>query len=463
MRAARPAAAALLCCALLTPAPAALAAAPAVPGAVVPAAPAVPVGPGTPAVGAAGTAVPAAPAAGGAPAGGADPSASLPVIGQGIAKSRQEGCTKPSDKGTERTPWAQTFLRPEAAWQLSRGAGVTVAVVGSGVDAASGVLEGRLALGPREFGPGGAGRDCVGHGTFVAGLIAARRQDGVGFAGIAPEARILAVAVTDEAGITTPELLAKGIRHAADGGARVIAVAVPVPVGGEDLAGAVQYARERGALVVAPVGPDQGTSAGSAGQAFPAAYPDVLAVTDLAPDGTVGSGGAAEGAGPAGRVDLAAPGDAVMSVGPGGKGYFTGAGPSFATAMVAATAALVLGYRPELTPAQLLDRLKATAYHPGTALPDARVGYGMVDPLGAVGAMLPGGPAAATAPAARAGTAVAAVQPPAPQPAGGQAAAVAGGALGAVVVIGGLGFVLTNGRRRGWQPGRWNAQEQEGA
>ncbi|MFF2040321.1 S8 family serine peptidase [Kitasatospora sp. NPDC058170] len=448
MRGRRPAAAALLCCALLTPAPAALAAGPAAPGTAVPAVP------GTPLVGAPGTAVPGAPAAGGAPAGGADPAGSLPVIGQGITKSKQEGCTKPSDKGTERTPWAQTFLRPEAAWQLSRGAGVTVAVVGSGVDAASGVLEGRLALGPREFGPGGAGRDCVGHGTFVAGLIAARRQDGVGFAGIAPEARILAVAVTDEAGITTPDLLAKGIRHAVDGGARVIAVAVPVPVGGEDLAGAVQYARERGALVVAPAGTDPGGSAGSGGQAFPAAYPDVLAVADLAPDGSVGGG--SDGAGPAGRVDLVAPGDAVMSVGPGGKGYFTGSGPSFATAMVAGSAALVLGYRPELTPAQLLDRLKATAYHPGTALPDPRIGYGMVDPLGAVGAALPGGPATAgTAPPARAGTAVAAVQPPAPEPAGGQAAAVAGGALGAVVLIGGLGFVLSNGRRRGWQPGRW--------
>lgn len=127
------------------------------------------------------------------------------------------------------------------------------------------------------------------------------------------------------------------------------------------------------------------------------------------------NGGAAgtEAAGPGGRVDLVAPGDALMSVGPGGKGYFTGSGPSFATAVVAGTAALVLGYRPELTAAQLLDRLKATAYHPGTVLPDARLGYGTVDPLAAVSAVLPGArDGAAAPPPARAGTAVAAVEPP---------------------------------------------------
>ncbi|MET9615533.1 S8 family serine peptidase [Kitasatospora indigofera] len=458
MRRRRPAAVALICSALLTPAAAAGAAGQGAQGA-----------PGVAAAtGAPGGSGPAAPAGPAASSGGADPM-SLPVIGQSTGTARPEGCAKPSDKGTERTPWAQTVLRPEAAWQLSRGAGVTVAVVGSGVDAAAGVLDGRLALGPREYGPGGAGRDCVGHGTFLAGLIAARRQDGTGFAGIAPEARILAVAVTDEAGITTPALLAKGIRDAADGGARVIAVAVPVPVGGEDLAGAVRYAGERGALVVAPAGPDATSSGGSGGQAFPAAYPEVLAVAGLGPSGAVSNGagsngggsngGAAgtEAAGPGGRVDLVAPGDALMSVGPGGKGYFTGSGPSFATALVAGTAALVLGYRPELTPAQLLDRLKATAYHPGTVLPDARVGYGTVDPLAAVSAMLPGAPDGAAPPPARAGTPVAAVEPPAARPGDGQAVAVAGGVLGGVALVGGLGYVLKHGRRRGWQPGRWSS------
>ncbi|MGW6913464.1 S8 family serine peptidase [Kitasatospora sp. NPDC054939] len=416
-----------------------------------------------------------------AAAAGADPGA-LPPIGQTTAAVRQDGCVKPSDKVVDRTPWAQALLRPETAWQLHRGAGVTVAVVGSGVDGASGVLGNRLAPGTRLHGPGGADRDCVGHGTFLAGLIAARQQDGTGFAGIAPEARILPVAVTDDTGATSADLLARGIRAAADGGARVIAVAVPVAAGGDDLAKAVRYAGDKGALVVAPAAPDPGVApAGTTvGEVFPAAYPDVLAVSDLAPGGTLpargtgGTGGAsgtggsggASGAGgsggadgapgsaarPAGRIDLVAPGTAMTGPGPGGKGHFTGSGPSYATAVVAGTAALVLGYRPELTRAQLLDRLKATAYHPGTALPDPWLGWGTVDPSAAVGAELPP-PVAATA---RPAPTVAALAPPTPDPAGGQAALLAGGVLAGTALAGGAAAVLIRGRRRSWQPGRWN-------
>ncbi|MDH6707594.1 membrane-anchored mycosin MYCP [Kitasatospora sp. MAA19] len=384
--------------------------------------------------------------------GGADPAA-LPVIGQNRGAGRPDGCLKPSDKGTDRTPWAQTYLRPEAAWQLSRGAGVTVAVVGSGVDPASGVLDGRLTPGPREFGTGDSTRDCVGHGTFLAGLIAARRQDGVGFAGIAPEARILAVAVTDDAGITTPALLAKGVRDAADGGARVIAVGLALPTGEAELGDAVRYATGKGALVIAPAAPDQGGTSPSApsappAAAYPAALPDVLAVSDLAPNGAPPSGAA-----DAVRVDLAAPGDAVLSVGPGGKGYFTGAGPSFATALVAGTAALALAYRPDLTPARLADRLRATAYHPGTALPDPHLGYGTVDPLAALSTPLPGDATATPRPALT----VSLVQAPPPDPAPHQAALIAGGTVAGVTLIVGAALMCTAGRRRAWRPGRWSA------
>ena len=385
--------------------------------------------------------------AAGSGAGAAAAPASFPAIGQTTAEVQQDGCVKPSAKGTDLTPWAQTFLRPEGAWALSRGAGVTVAVLGSGVDASSGVLEGRLTLGPRLHGEGGAGRDCVGHGTFLAGLIAARRQPGLGFAGIAPEARILAVAVTDDVGNTSADLLARGIRAAADGGARVIAVGVPVPGAGPELAAAVAHAGERGALVIAPSAPDSNSSGASDAGAFPAAYPDVLAVSDLGPGGAL-----PQAAANSGRIDLTAPGDALMSVGPGGPGYFTGSGPSLATAVVAGTAALVLGYRPELTRAQLADRLKATAYHPGTVLPDARLGYGTVDPTAAVAADLPATPGA---PATAARPAVAALTPPPARPAGRHAVAVAGGVLAGTALVAGAGAVLARGRRRGWQPGRW--------
>ncbi|MER7753268.1 S8 family serine peptidase [Kitasatospora sp. NPDC097643] len=395
-----------------------------------------------------------APAASAASAAGtppADPGA-LPVIVQNrgaAGTGRSDGCVKPSDRNTERTPWAQTFLRPESAWQLSRGAGVTVAVLGSGVDPASGALDGRLTPGPREYGPGDSARDCVGHGTFLAGLVAARRQDGIGFAGLAPEARILAVAVTDDVGTTTPALLAKGIRDAADGGARVIAVGVPVATADEALAAAVHYADGKGALVIAPAAFDPGNpSAGgpAGGPVYPAALPEVLAVSDLAPNGSPPAGGP-----DGGRIDLVAPGDAVLSVGPGGKGHFTAAGPSYATAVVAGTAALVLGYRPDLTPAQLRERLTATAYHPGTALPDPHVGYGTVDPLTALSTPLPGDPPSPTTPT------VPPLQPPPPDPALHQATTLAAATLAIVTLTLGTAALIGAARRRDWRPGRWQA------
>ncbi|MFD7450597.1 S8 family serine peptidase [Kitasatospora sp. NPDC059827] len=426
------------------------------------------------ALGGLGTGAPPAAAAGPA---GSDPSA-LPVIGQSRQATRPGDCLKPSDKGTDRTPWAQTFLRPEAAWPLSRGAGVSVAVVGSGVDPASGVLGERLLPGPREYGTGDSTRDCVGHGTFLAGLIAARHQDGTGFAGIAPEARILAVAVTDDTGNTTPALLAKGIRDAADAGARIIASALPLPAGDTALDDALRHADTKGVLVVAPATPDQG----GANANVPSAPPQVLTVAALAPGGgaaatgadgsartgtgTTGTGtGTSVGMAPAGtaagtgagtgaagaRVDLSAPGEAMMSTGPAGKGYFTGSGPSFATAVVAGTAALLLGQHPDLDPAHLRERLEATAYHPGTALPDPRLGYGTVDPLAALTATVP--PTAVALPAPRATL----LAPPPPDPAPGRAAAVAVAVLTAVTLTVGLALLCTAARRRAWRPGRWQA------
>ncbi|WP_051836978.1 S8 family serine peptidase, partial [Streptomyces sp. NRRL WC-3742] len=298
----------------------------------------------------------------------------------GVTQQRRDsggkpaGCLPPSTRSTALTPWPQTFLRPERAWPLSRGEGVTVAVVGSGVTDGAGLLAGRLDHAPRLQGAGDPAQDCVGHGTFLAGLIAADHRDGTGFAGLAPRARILAVSVTDEGGGSSPDLLARGITAAADAGARVIAVGVALPSGNDALAASVRSARAKGALVVAPAGPDATAGNGKLPPAYPAAYPEVLSVRDLTPGGTLPEGTLS------GRVDLTAPGDAVMGPGPAAGGYYTGAGPSFATAFVAATAALTLGYHPTLTPDQLTRRLEATAYRTG----DPAYGYGTVDPVAAV-------------------------------------------------------------------------------
>ncbi|MFD5918589.1 S8 family serine peptidase [Kitasatospora sp. NPDC058201] len=442
--------------------PAAVAAVPAVlpaapgagPTAAVPAAPAVPVTPG----------VPVAPGAASAPAApGASPGAAeLPGVAQTLPDVKQNGCRKPSARTLDRPGWAQAYLRSDAVWPLSRGAGVTVAVIGSGVDAsagsASGALAGRLKLGPRQYGSGDSGQDCVGHGTFLAGLVAGRRMPDGGPSGLAPGATVLAVAATDDAGSTTSDLLAKGIRAAVDGGARIAVVAAPVAEPAPALAEAVGYAAAKGVLLVAPAGPDGQTAAAPV---YPAGYPGVLAVTGLAPDGSVpvgaagggasGGGAAASGAagapaGRASRVDLAAPGEAVQAAGPGG-GHFTASGPSYAAALVAGAAALVLGRSPELTVEQLADRLRETAYRPGSAVPDPVVGWGVVDPVTAVTVA----PAAAHAPLSPTDPVV--VPPPADRSAVRRASALAGAILGGAALVGLAAAAVRAGRRRGWRAG----------
>lgn len=216
----------------------------------------------------------------------------------------------------------------------------------------------------------------------------------------------------------------------------------------------MRLARSKGALVVAPAAPD--VMPGSQGDAkpepvYPTAYPEVLAVRDLGPGGALPEDGAAA---VGGRVDLTAPGDAVMSTGPTAGGYYTGSGPSYATAFVAGAAALVLGYRPGLSADQLAHRLEATAYRAGGAVPDPQVGHGTVDPVAAVTSLLAQEQStpspAGTAPA----TPTVPVMPPA-RPASAaprQAAVVALGALGVIALVALAAAIGPRGRARGWQP-----------
>jgi hypothetical protein len=404
---------------------------------------------------AAGPGAAASPSAGASGAAPAAPDDTLPGVTQLLtaqANGQPPACLTPSAKNTQATPWPQAFLRPDQAWQLTQGAGVTVAVLGSGVSDGAGLLTGRLDAAPRLPGGGDPAHDCVGHGSFLAGLIAADHRADTGFAGLAPRARILAVGVTDDTGTSTADLLAKGIRAASDKGARVIDVGVTVAAGSDALAAAVHDAVGKGALVVAPAAADAAsqTPLGSpppAAPVYPAAYPEVLAVRDLAPGGTLAPNGTAVG----GRVDLTAPGDAVMSVGPARGGYYTGAGPSFATAFVAGSAVLALGYRPDLTGAQLAHRLEATAYHQGGSLPDPQTGYGSVDPVAAVTAVLAQEhpvPSATGAPAA--GLAMPPARPASAAPR--EAVTVALTALGVIALVALGGAVWPRGRARGWRP-----------
>ncbi|WFE59379.1 type VII secretion-associated serine protease mycosin [Micromonospora sp. WMMD712] len=345
-------------------------------------------------------------------------------------------------------PWALTRLDPASAWRVTRGEGVTVAVVDSGVSATHPLLRGQVRPG-RDFNalPSNAGQcDAAGHGTIVAGIIAGREGTGSPFTGIAPAARILPVRVlpdtrrTNDEGL--PAQIGLAIRWAVDQGADVInlsLVTLPRP----ELAAAVEYALAKGVVVVAAAGNRQEQQQDL--PAYPAAYPGVIAVAGVdAQGGHVGSSVSGD------YVDIAAPGLDIVGPAPRGQGYLAEpqGGTSFAAAYVSGVAALVRAAHPDLTPDGVAYRLTRTADNP----PDghnAEVGYGVVNPYRAVTSVL--GTRSDPPPGA-----LAAPAPPR-DPLGWQrAVAVWVAAVGAVLAGALLAVrpILARGRRRGWRPGR---------
>jgi type VII secretion-associated serine protease mycosin len=318
-------------------------------------------------------------------------------------------CTLPATTTVTTVPWSATRLALSRVWPLTQGAGVVVGVVDSGVDAQHPMLAGRVLPGVDEIPGGGpATVDCVGHGTFVAGLVAAGHEPGVAFAGVAPQATILPVRQTTDGQNGTVGTLAEGIRAAVDGGARVVNVSItysrPDPV----LADAVNYARARDVVVVAAAGNAEGAS-GSGVVYYPAAYPGVLsvgaidekdAVTQFSSTGT--------------PISVVAPGADLLGPGAGGPGLVTGQeGTSFAAAFVTGVVALVRAYRPALRADEVIHRVETTADRPPGTVPAPGYGWGVVDPYQAVSQELPeeyaGAPVAPTATA---------LTLPAPPPAG---------------------------------------------
>lgn len=363
--------------------------------------------------------------------------------GSGTASGN--GCAGPSAAVSTAMPWAQRQLRPSAVWDLTEGAGQTVAVLDSGVSAAAPALAGAVLPGLDVATGGPADTDCVGHGTFVAGLAAAHPTAGSGFTGVAPQARILPVNVLDSDGAATAAAVASGIRFALAHGATVIDVCPAVlPGPSPALAAAVRAALASDVTVIAPV-----AAAGlndSDQVSYPAAYPGVIAVS-----GTDASGTPIAGAGAGVRVTVAAPGSDVTSIGPLGPGELAATGAALATGFVAGTAALVRSYYPRLTAAQVTRRLEATADAPGATLPDPQLGYGIVAPYTAVTTVLPA-ESGGHAPARRAAPAVRLPRAAHPDTWPGAAALLvcAVVALGLAVGVAGT-HILRSGHRRGWR------------
>ncbi|WP_228688221.1 type VII secretion-associated serine protease mycosin [Amycolatopsis keratiniphila] len=359
-------------------------------------------------------------------------------------------------------PWAQQVLTPERAWPHSRGAGVLVAVVDSGVDADHPQLRrpGKVRAGRDFYLSGGhpGAFDCVSHGTGVAGIIAADPLPGIGFRGVAPDAEILPVRVSDrdlgdqgEQLRIDPQVVANGVRYAADQGAKVINLSL---AGFDDFAvirDAVAYAVSRDALVVAAAGNGQRDTT-VAFPSYPASYEGVLGVGAVDIDGARMTGSQIGS-----YVDLMAPGAKVLTAARvDGHAYVDGT--SFATPFVAGTAALVRAAWPRLSAPEVARRLIATAAPSRGGNGSAAYGHGLVDPYRAVTDGLDTrGPDALPAhvprPPDQARLDRAAAEESTAETAKWCTAAVVGALAVAVL----LALVVPRGKRRHWRAGRARA------
>jgi hypothetical protein len=343
------------------------------------------------------------------------------------------GAAQPASGPALAAQWWLAGLHVPQAWQAApaEGAGVTVAVLSTGVDASHQDLSGVVRTGP-DYSDSGrtAGGPYWGfEGTAVAGLIAGHGHGAggaTGSTGVAPRARILSVRVTleyddplnSDSTITRrlPDAIAAGIRYAVDHGARVIALpldpgtlgfaadGVPAAAGGSAAErAAISYAAAHNVVLVAPAG-DNGANSDAIN--YPAAYPGVLAVGATTRDGQL-----APFTNTGSYVALTAPGSGVTVAAPGG-GYEDLASTDMSAALTAGVAALIRSRFPDLTAAQVVQAIErgVTAPPGGRATPGG--GHGALDARSALDAA-----AAIAAQRAPAATATpTAPQPTAPQP-----------------------------------------------
>jgi subtilisin family serine protease len=320
--------------------------------------------------------------------------------------------------------WHLEFNRTFDFWETPTPlAAVRVAVIDSGIDGDHPDLAGQIAD-ARTFVGGSARVDEEGHGTFVAGLIAAGVNNSVGIAGSASSAELLVAKVVNDNDLIDVEAEVKAIRWAVENDARVINMSLggfrdprdPDRDAFSPLeAQAIGWAHGRGAVVVAAVGNNTDTPPRPWPYAsYPAALPHVLGVSALARDGSVPAFSHRDKI----YTDIAAPGVGILSTFPRARtaetkecseqGYSScapddfrkGQGTSFAAPQVSAAAAVLFAMRPNLRPEQVTELLTRTAHDvngatgcPGCGLQrDALTGWGRLDVNAALKQLLSAGP-----------------------------------------------------------------------
>ncbi|MBC9711766.1 type VII secretion-associated serine protease mycosin [Streptomyces sp. TRM66268-LWL] len=318
----------------------------------------------------------------------------LPVLPASPAVADTTGqCTFGGEKFKGR-PWALQRVLLDELWKEATGKGVRVAVIDTGVDVKNEQLKGAVDVrAGRNYIPKDAKdeqgnklergneqgtTDTVGHGTKVAGIIAARPAKGTGFVGLAPGATIIPIQHNDAAGNGDSGTLATAIRYAVSARADVINISQDTvnPIAGDSaLKNAVDFALSKNVVVVASAGNDG--LGGNVKETYPAAFDGVLAV---ASSDRNNERAAFSQSGE--FVDVAAPGVDMVSTVPGG-GHCADNGTSFSAPYAAAVAALIKEKHADWKAHQIVAQIEQTAER-SVAGHDRLVGWGVVDPVRAL-------------------------------------------------------------------------------
>jgi type VII secretion-associated serine protease mycosin len=307
--------------------------------------------------------------------------------------------TAAADSIRDNQQWVLNMMNVPAAWQLTQGAGVTVAVIDSGVNPDVSDLAGSVHVGPDYTGistrPSNPNWGM--HGTWMASLIAGHgHQPGgdSGVIGIAPRSTILSIRVIPDqsdphygryAREQEPDIqdsLARGIDYAVRHGAKVISMSIGYSAPNGAVRQALRQAFSRGVVVVASAGnsgaPAGASDGGQAPVSFPADYPGVISV------GAVNAVGAvAVFSSDNLSVQVAAPGVGVTAQGRDGK-YWLVSGTSPACALGAGVAALIKSRYPDLAPNLVASAMTSTTTNRPAGGYDSQVGFGIVDAAAAL-------------------------------------------------------------------------------
>lgn len=284
-----------------------------------------------------------------------------------------------SEQPAESLEWGVDRIDADLAWRFSRGTGIRVAIIDTGIDQDHADLVGNIKGGvnfvsksPAKPADPNKWNDDNGHGTHVAGIVAAV-DNAIGVIGVSPEAHLYAVKVLDRNGSGYVSDVIKGIEWSMNNGMQVVNMSLGSASDVQALHDAVDAAYAAGLVLVAAAG-NSGDGNGTTNEViYPAKYSSVIAVAATASDDSTPTW-SSQGE----EVELAAPGVSVRSTWNDGM-YNTISGTSMASPHVAGVAALALAFDGTLTPSGVRTKLQASADDLGAIGHDNFYGYGLVD------------------------------------------------------------------------------------